>query len=42
MSLMRWCMPWVRARGEGLGNEMVPWARAYLMALNKMKQFAVF
>lgn len=29
---MQWCLPLVQGRGAGLGNELVPWARAYLMA----------
>jgi hypothetical protein len=32
MSRLQWCMPVVKGRGAGLGNELVPWARAYLMA----------
>lgn len=32
MSRLQWCMPAVKGRGAGLGNELVPWARAYLMA----------
>jgi hypothetical protein len=27
---LRYCMPRVRNRGHGLGNEMIPWARAFL------------
>ncbi len=27
---LRYCLPRVRNRGHGLGNEMIPWARAYL------------
>jgi hypothetical protein len=27
---MRYCIPRVRNRGHGLGNELVPWARAFL------------
>ncbi len=27
---LRYCMPRVRRKGYGLGNEIVPWARAYL------------
>lgn len=29
---LRYCMSRVRGRGAGLGNELVPWARAHLMA----------
>lgn len=29
---MQWCLPLVQGRGAGLGNELIPWARAYLMA----------
>jgi hypothetical protein len=29
---LRYCMPIVQGRGAGLGNELVPWARAHLMA----------
>lgn len=29
---MRYCIPRVRNRGHGLGNEIVPWARAFLAA----------
>jgi len=32
VSRLQWCMPVVKGRGAGLGNELVPWARAYLMA----------
>lgn len=32
MSALRWCLPVVAGRGAGLGNELVPWARAWLMA----------
>ena len=32
MSALQWCLPLVEGRGAGLGNELVPWARAYLMA----------
>lgn len=28
----RWCLPVVQGRGSGLGNEMIAWARAYLMS----------
>jgi hypothetical protein len=28
----RWCVPLVGGRGSGLGNELLAWARAYLMA----------
>jgi hypothetical protein len=28
----RYCLPRVQGRGAGLGNELVPWARAHLMA----------
>ena len=28
----RWCLPLVHGKGSGLGNELLPWARAYLMA----------
>lgn len=27
---LRYCLPRVRNRGHGLGNEMIPWARAFL------------
>lgn len=30
--LARLCLPWVPGRGAGLGNELVPWARAWLIA----------
>jgi hypothetical protein len=30
MRLLRFCMPRVRRRGYGLGNELLPWARAFL------------
>jgi hypothetical protein len=29
---LQWCLPLVQGRGAGLGNELIPWARAYLMA----------
>ena len=32
MSSLQWCLPLVHGRGAGLGNELVPWARAHLMA----------
>lgn len=32
MILPQWCLPVVKGRGAGLGNELVPWARAYLMS----------
>ena len=28
----QWCLPQTQGRGAGLGNELVPWARAFLMA----------
>jgi hypothetical protein len=28
--MLRFCMPRVRRRGHGLGNELLPWARAFL------------
>ena len=28
--MLRFCIPRVRNRGHGLGNELVPWARAFL------------
>jgi hypothetical protein len=28
--VLRFCMPRVRRRGHGLGNELLPWARAFL------------
>jgi hypothetical protein len=31
-TLMRYCLPDVSGRGAGLGNELVPWARAFLAA----------
>lgn len=31
-SLMRYCLPNVSGRGAGLGNELVPWTRAFLAA----------
>jgi hypothetical protein len=31
MTNLQWCLPLVQGRGAGLGNELVPWARAYLM-----------
>ena len=30
MPYLRFCMPRVRRRGHGLGNELLPWARAFL------------
>jgi len=30
--MLRFCIPRVRNRGYGLGNELVPWARAFLAA----------
>lgn len=27
-----WCMPCVAGRGAGLGNELIPWARTWLMS----------
>src|SRR5580658_8549146 len=30
--MLRFCMPRVRRRGHGLGNELLPWARAFLAA----------
>jgi hypothetical protein len=30
--MFRYCLPRVRRRGYGLGNEMIPWARAFLAA----------
>ncbi|HEY6453366.1 MAG TPA: hypothetical protein VIX87_12295 [Steroidobacteraceae bacterium] len=30
--MFRYCMPRVRTQGHGLGNELVPWARAFLAA----------
>jgi hypothetical protein len=30
--MFRYCLPQVRRRGYGLGNEMIPWARAFLAA----------
>jgi hypothetical protein len=30
--MFRYCIPRVRRRGHGLGNELVPWARAFLAA----------
>jgi len=30
--LLRYCLPRVRTQGHGLGNELVPWARAFLAA----------
>lgn len=32
MKALQWCLPVVGGRGAGLGNELVPWARAYLMS----------
>jgi hypothetical protein len=32
MPFWRYCMPRVRRRGHGLGNELLPWARAFLAA----------
>ncbi|MEO3712128.1 hypothetical protein [Roseateles flavus] len=32
MSHFRYCLPEVAGRGAGLGNEMIPWARAFLAA----------
>jgi hypothetical protein len=31
-AVFRYCLPQVRRRGYGLGNEMIPWARAFLAA----------
>jgi hypothetical protein len=31
-AVFRYCLPRVRRRGYGLGNEMIPWARAFLAA----------
>ena len=28
--MLRYCLPRVRNRGHGLGNELIPWARAFL------------
>ena len=30
--MLRYCIPRVRNRGHGLGNELVPWARAFIAA----------
>ncbi len=30
--MLRFCIPRVRSRGYGLGNELVPWARAFIAA----------
>jgi hypothetical protein len=30
--VLRFCIPRVRSRGYGLGNELVPWARAFIAA----------
>ena len=30
--LLRYCLPRVKNRGYGLGNELIPWARAFLAA----------
>jgi hypothetical protein len=30
--MLRYCLPRVHRRGHGLGNELVPWARAFLAA----------
>ena len=30
--MLRYCIPRVHRRGHGLGNELVPWARAFLAA----------
>lgn len=30
--MLRYVIPWVHGRGAGLGNELIPWARAFLMA----------
>jgi len=27
---LRFCIPWVRGRGAGLGNELFPWSKAFL------------
>jgi hypothetical protein len=32
MPFARYCLPRVRRRGHGLGNELLPWARAFLAA----------
>ena len=29
-SPLRYCLPRVRKRGYGLGNELIPWARAFI------------
>lgn len=28
----QWCIPMVQGKGAGLGNELIPWARAFLMS----------
>ena len=30
--MLKLCIPWVQGRGAGLGNELVPWCRAFLAA----------
>lgn len=30
--MLKFCLPWVPGRGAGLGNELVPWCRAFLAA----------
>lgn len=30
--MLKLCLPWVQGRGAGLGNELVPWCRAFLAA----------
>lgn len=30
--MLKLCVPWVMGRGAGLGNELVPWCRAFLAA----------
>ncbi|MDG0854001.1 hypothetical protein [Roseateles puraquae] len=30
--MLKLCLPWVHGRGAGLGNELVPWCRAFLAA----------
>lgn len=32
MTLLRLCMPEVKGRGAGLGNELIPWCRAFIAA----------
>ncbi|MEO3693385.1 alpha-1,2-fucosyltransferase [Roseateles paludis] len=30
--MLKFCLPWVQGRGAGLGNELIPWCRAFIAA----------